>query len=39
MKKMGESTNEVLQMFGETSPNKLLFLPKKYLYNLIKQER
>ena len=33
---MGELRNEYLQMFGETSPNKLLLLPKKYLYKHLK---
>ena len=35
-KKMGESRNEFLKMFGVTLPDKPLLLPKKSLYRLIK---
>ena len=31
-KKLGELRNESSKMFGETSPNKLLLLPKKIIY-------
>ena len=34
-KKLGESGNEFFQMFGETSPNKLLLLPKSLYNNLL----
>ena len=34
-KKLGESRNLFLQMFGETSPNELLLLPKSLYNNLL----
>ena len=36
LKKMGKLRDEVLQMFVETSQNKLSFSPKKALYNFPK---